>query len=83
MVIRDVVFGCCHRSGGRSERVGDLFAVFSLKLIIGSNYVILYALIGLVLSCLLLPCTVLLSCCHFVIQNHLIRFGGAAVWISH
>ena len=84
MVVRDVVLSRRHRSGGRSEHVGDLFAVISLKLIIGLNYVLLYTLIGLVLSCLLLPCTILLSFCHFVIQDHLIRFGGgAAVWISH
>ena len=37
----DVVLSRRHRSGGRSERMGDLFAVISLKLIIGLNYVFL------------------------------------------
>ena len=51
MVVRGVVFGHCHQSSGRSEFVGDLFNVFSLMLLVVLNYVILYALIGLVVIC--------------------------------
>ena len=51
MVVRGVVFGRHHQSGGHSQFVSDLFNVFSLMLLVVLNYVILYALIGLVVIC--------------------------------
>ena len=51
MVVGDVVSSHCHRSGGCSQFVSDLFNVFSLMLLVVLNYVILYALIDLVVIC--------------------------------
>ena len=53
MVVRGIVFGHRHQSGGRSECVSDLFNVFSLMLLVVLNCHFV---------CFNWPCSNLLAC---------------------